>query len=185
MNKRILIIMTAILLCGASVFTSCSKDDENKSENLTPAKLAGLWVAAYADDKTEGDLHWTRVLEDFLFRGDGTGYYECYLLDGNQLVGAEADRDNDETHYTISGNTVTITRDNSIVMWTLTYADGKLIDTDEGIVYQKATTEQQALVEQLYNDWQGINSGTKDDGSTIKTDVIDRYTDEPARVRKR
>jgi hypothetical protein len=170
------------------LFTACgSDDDDNKKDEpkvdaLTVEKLAGLWVADYAKSATENGLSWTRVVEDFLFRGDGTGYWECFLLDGNQLVGAEADRDNDATHYTISGNTVTVTRDNSIIKWTLTYADGKLTDTDEGTVYRKATTEQQTLVEQLYSDWQGINSGKQDDGSTINTDVTDTYTDEPARA---
>lgn len=56
---------------------------------------------------------------------------------------------------------------------------------DGDTVYQKATTEQQTLVEQLYSEWQGMNSGNEDDGSTVKTDVNDSYTDEPARSRKR
>ena len=51
--------------------------------------------------------------------------------------------------------------------------------------FQKATTAQQTLIEQLYGEWQKANSGTKDDGSTVKTDVTDSYTDEPARVRRR
>ena len=66
----------------------------------------------------------------------------------------------------------------------MTYADGKLSDP-ERIAFQKATTAQQTLVEQLYGEWQKANSGTKDDGSTVKTDVTDSYTDEPARVRRR
>jgi hypothetical protein len=180
--KKIFWIITVALL----TLTACSSSDDNKQEEpkdqLTIEKLAGLWVADYAQSATDDGLSWTRVVEDFLFRGDGTGYWECFLLDGNQLVGAEADRDNDATHYTISGNTVTVTRDNSIIKWTLTYADGKLTDTDEGTVYRKATTEQQTLVEQLYSDWQGMNTGSKDDDSTVKTDVSDSYTDEVARA---
>ena len=30
-NKRILWMMAAILICGASVFTACSKDDDNSA----------------------------------------------------------------------------------------------------------------------------------------------------------
>jgi len=163
--------------------TACSSDDENGKDPLTVEKLAGLWVADYAQSATENGITWTRVVEDFLFRADGTGYWEIYLLDANKLVGADGDRDKDLTHYTISGNTVKITIDNSIIDCTLTYADGKLTDP-EGTVYHKATMEEQTLVEQLYSEWQGMNSGDEDDGSTVKTDVIDGYTDEPARARE-
>jgi hypothetical protein len=171
------------------LFAACSSSDDNKQEEpkdqLTIEKLAGLWVADYAQSATEDGKTWTRVMEDFLFRGDGTGYWECYLLDGNQLVDADADRDNDATHYTISGNTVTITLDNSIIKWTLTYADGKLTDPEEGTVYQKATTAQQTLVEWLYSEWQGMNSGEEGDDGNLNTPVTDEYTDEPARARRR
>ena len=175
------------LLLALLAFTACSSDDDGnkKDDTLTAQELTGLWVAEYDQSATEDGITWTRVVEDFLFRGDGTGYWEIYLLDANKLVGADGDRDTDKTHYTISGNIVNITIDNSIIECTLTYADGKLTDTDEGVVYRKATTEQQTLVEQLYNDWKGMNSGTKDDGSTINTDVTDTYTDEPARARRR
>ena len=180
MKKYICILAVALL-----TLTACSSDNGESKDDLTVQKLIGLWVSDYKDSGSDDDVSWNRIVKDYVFRADGTGYWECYLLDGNQLVGADADRDNDATHYTISGNTVTVTRDNSIIKWTLTYADGKLTDTENGTVYRKAATEQQTLVEQLYSDWQGINSGTKDDGSTIKTDVTDTYTDEPARARKR
>ncbi len=179
MKKYICILAVALLTLAA-----CSSDNGESKDDLTVQKLIGLWVSDYKDSGSDDDVSWNRIVKDYVFRADGTGYWECYLLDGNQLVGAEADRDNDATHYTISGNTVTVTCDNSIVKWTLTYADGKLTDTENGVVYRKATTEQQTLVEQLYNDWKGMNSGTKDDGSTIKTDVTDNYTDEPARARR-
>ena len=183
MKKYICILAVALL-----TLTACSSDNGESKDDLTVQKLAGLWAADYAENKTEGDLHWTRVVADYLFRADGTGYYECFLLDGDNYVGAESARGEDgegDFHYTISGNTVTVTIDKTGEKWTMTYADGKLTDTEEGIVYRKATTEQQTLVEQLYNDWKGMNSGTKDDGSTINTDVTDSYTDEPARARPR
>ena len=180
MKKYICILAVALL-----TLTACSSDNGESKDDLTVQKLIGLWVSDYKDSGSDDDVSWNRIVKDYVFRADGTGYWECYLLDGNQLVGADADRDNDATHYTISGNTVTVTRDNSIIKWTLTYADGKLTDTENGTVYRKAATEQQTLVEQLYNDWKGMNSGTKDDGSTINTDVTDSYTDEPARARRR
>ena len=181
--KKYIWIMLALL-----AFTACSSDDDdNKVQEITVQQLAGLWAADYAENKTEGDLHWTRVVADYLFRADGTGYYECFLLDGENYVGAESARGEDgegDFHYTISGNTVTVTIDKTGEKWTLTYADGKLSDP-ERIAFQKATTAQQTLVEQLYGEWQKANSGTKDDDTTVKTDVTDSYTDEPARVRRR
>ena len=169
------------------LFAACSSSDDDggkKDDVLTIEKLAGLWVAEYDQSATEDGKTWTRVVEDFLFRANGTGYWEIYLLDANKLVGADADRDNDVTHYTISDNTVTITLDATGEKRTLTYADGKLTDA-ERIVFQRATTAQQAEVEQWYADWQGMNSGGGGDDSTIKTDVSDSYTDDPARARKR
>lgn len=170
------------------LFAACSSSDDDggkKDDVLTIEKLAGLWVAEYDQSATEDGKTWTRVVEDFLFRANGTGYWEIYLLDANKLVGADANRDNDATHYTISGNTVTITLDNSSIECTLTYADGTLTEPETGTVYHRATTEQQTTIEQLYNEWLGMNTGTMDDGTTIKTDVSDSYTDEPARARKR
>ena len=175
------------LLLALLAFTACSSDDDKKVDDLTVQQLAGLWAADYAENKTEGDLHWTRVVADYLFRADGTGYYECFLLDGDNYVGAESARGEDgegDFHYTISGNTVTITIDKTGEKWTMTYADGKLSDP-ERTAFQKATTAQQTLVEQLYGEWQKANSGKFDDDTTIKTDIKDSYTDEVARAPKR
>ena len=182
MKKYICILAVALL-----TLTACSSDNGESKDDLTVQKLAGLWAADYAENKTEGDLHWTRVVADYLFRADGTGYYECFLLDGDNYVGAESARGEDGEgafHYTISGNTVTVTIDKTGEKWTMTYADGKLSDP-ERIAFQKATTAQQTLVEQLYGEWQKANSALKDDDTTVKTDVTDSYTDEPARVRRR
>lgn len=182
--KKIFWIISVALL----TLTACSSDDDdNKVQEITVQQLAGLWAADYAENKTEGDLHWTRVVADYLFRADGTGYYECFLLDGENYVGAESARGEDgegDFHYTISGNTVTITIDKTGEKWTMTCADGKLSDP-ERTAFQKATTAQQTLVEQLYGEWQKANSALKDDDTTIKTDVTDSYTDEPARARPR
>ena len=112
-------------------FTACSSDDDDKKvDDLTVQQLAGLWAADYAENKTEGDLTWTRVVEDYLFRADGTGYYECFLLNGDNYAGAESARGEDgegEFHYTISGNTVTVTIDKTGEKWTMTYIKIKIL----------------------------------------------------------
>ena len=164
MRKFFWILSVALL-----TLTACSSDDDDKVEALTAEQLAGLWVTDYAENGSYGNATWTRVVEDCLFRADGTGYYECYALDGQKYVGAEVVRDDGAIHFTISENTVTITYEKTSAKLTLTYADGKLTAPDR-VVFQKATSEQQTLVEQLYADWQAANSGD-DDGNNDLTDV--------------
>ena len=163
-KKLFWIISVAILM-----LTACSSndDDENKAENLTAEQLVGLWVTDYSESGTDGEVAWTRVVEDYQLNADGTGYYENYLLNGQKFVAALLVRDEGAFHYTISGNTVSITDDKTSIKWTLTYADGKL--TAQGRTWQKATAEQQTLVNQLYGDWQASNSGTgKTDDSKLE-----------------
>ena len=174
MNKIIFSLMAAILICGTTVFTSCSDDDKGDDNVLKPEKLAGVWYTSYADDQTVEDLHWTRVVEDYKFNADGTGYYEFYQIEGNKLVGAASTRDNGKLHYTISaspsgaGGVVTVTLDAiKGATWTFNYADGKLtVDNDSGSVvngqYSKATSAQQTEVDQLYAEWKGSNSDTEE-----------------------
>ena len=64
---------------------------------------------------------------------------------------------------------MTVKGDRSNKTQTLTYADGKL--TAQGKNLLKATAEQQALVDQLYADWQGANSGDDDDNNNGLNDV--------------
>ena len=167
-------MLAAILTCGAMSFTACSSssDDDGgktpdpKEGDLTVEKLVGFWITDFKENGTEGDMSWTRVVEDYFFRADGTGYYECYRLNGNKYVGAESVRDNGTLHYTISGNTVTITGDSGNVKWTLTYTDGKLTDPGQ-VSYFRSTAEQQTLIEQLYADWKSANSGGDDDDDKL------------------
>ena len=163
--------MAAALICCISfAAASCSKDDDEKNiEDLTPQTLAGLWVTDYAESGTDGERTWTRAVEDYRFNADGTGYYESYLTDAGKFVKATSVRDYGTLHFTISGNTVTVKGDRSNKTQTLTYADGKL--TAQGKNLLKATAEQQALVDQLYADWQGANSGDDDDNNNGLNDV--------------
>jgi hypothetical protein len=165
------LLATMILVVGAFAFTACSSSDSKDDDNvLTAEKLAGVWYANYADDQTEGDQHWTRVVEDYKFNTDGTGYLEYFQIDGNKLVDALFVRNNDKLRYTISGNTVTIAPEGMDFTFDLYYADGKLF-TDNGgspspiVQYSKATAAQESEVDQLYAEWKGADSGT--DGESI------------------
>ena len=166
MKTKLFLFLSVAML----TLTACSSsDDENNVEALTAERLAGLWAVDYSYSGSEGDLTWNRVVEDYLFRADGTGYYECYALDGQKFVGAEMVRDDGTFHYTISGNAVTITGDKNNTTQTLVYADGKL--TLQGKTMQKATAEQQTLIEQLYAEWQKANSGSGGDDNNYLNDV--------------
>ena len=172
MRKIMNFLLMAATVCGISLAAaSCSSsDDENKEpETLTAQTLAGLWVTEYAESGTDGERTWTRALDAYRFEADGTGYYESYLLDAGKFVKATSVRDYGTLHFTISGNTVTVKGDRSNKTQTLTYADGKL--TAQGKNLLKATAEQQALVDQLYADWQGANSGDDDDNNNGLNDV--------------
>ena len=172
MKRFLNYLLIAATVCGISFATaSCSKDDdENNVETLTAERLAGLWVTEYAESGTDGERTWTRAVEDYRFNADGTGYYESYLLDGQNYAGAVLVRDEGALHFTITGSTVSITDDKTSSHWTLTYADGKLTDSDR-YVFQRATAEQQTLVEQLYGEWQKANSGDDDDKNNNLNDV--------------
>ena len=168
MKKLFQWVFAATVICGAMTFTACSSSDDGEKTDdnvLTVEKLAGWWIANYADNQTVGDVHWTRVVEDYMFSLDGTGYYEYYQTDGNRLVGAAMLRTTGKLHFTISGNTVAVTLDEMGITWKLNYADGKLtlVDGQSSMVYSKATAAQQAEIEQLYNEWKGANSGDDDE----------------------
>ena len=131
MERFLNYLLIAATVCGISfAAASCSKDDDNV-EALTAERLAGLWVTEYAESGTDGERTWTRALEDYRFNADGTGYYESYLLDGQNYAGAVLVRDEGALHFTITGNTVSITDDKTSSHRTLTYADVTDTYTDE------------------------------------------------------
>jgi len=81
MKRQLLWVIVAALIGGATMLTSCSKDDdENVVETLTPKTLAGNWVNDYAEDGTDGEATWSRVVENYSFNDDGMswwGYVHC------------------------------------------------------------------------------------------------------------
>ena len=157
MKKLFWIISVAIF-----AFSACNINEKTE-DPLTPEMLADLWVTEYTESGRDGDITWTRVVEDYQFNADGTGYYECYLLDGNEYVKATSVRDNGALHFTITDYFVTVKGDKGNWTQTLAYVDG-ILTTEQGKAFQIATTEQQTLVDQLYGDWQAANSGEEIEG---------------------
>jgi hypothetical protein len=174
--KKLFFILSVALL----TLTACSSDSndskfEDQKEQLTKEKLYGIWATDYPKSGNEDGMIWDRVIKVYLFRGDGTGYYECYGLYGNEFVGAEMVRGDGDFHFTISGNTATMIDDATGEEWSIVYEDGKFTDP-ELFVFQKATTEQQRLIEQLYGDFQASNSGSESNGDS-KIENVDGNID--------
>ena len=171
--------LAAALICGASVFTACTSDDDNPVNPTTPpTELLYQWITDYEEEDTEGDGvtvdHAVKVYEFF---DDGTGYYECYLLNNGELEFVEYARgENGDFTYTVSGNQVTITLidefDEQEPTWTLTFADGQLTDPD-GRVYRHSTEAERKQILEWYVEWHGGNTG--DDKGTIDASMSGEF----------
>lgn len=158
--KRLHTVLAVTLMgCGA-IFTACNK--EKTEEPLTPETLTGLWVSDHADRGSDGDRTWTRTVEDYQFLSDGTCRYESFQLNAGKYVKATSIRDFVGRHYTMVNDTVTVTSDDSDLLQKFVYSGGKL--TSQGLALEKATSEQKTLVDQLYADWQGMNSASDEVG---------------------
>jgi hypothetical protein len=168
-------VMAATLICGASVFTSCSDNDDNPVNPTTPtAELLYQWITDYEEEDTEGDGmtadHGVKVYEFF---DDGTGYYERYLLNNGELEYVEYCRgENGDFTYTVSGNQVTITLLDEFnelePTWTLDFTDGLLIDPD-GRVYRHSTEAEREQIFEWYVAWHGGNAEDDENKDNVVT----------------
>lgn len=154
MRKIFLWVLAAILtLSGASVFTSCSSDD-NPVKPIIPAKdLLYQWIVDYDVDDIEGNgITVDHAVKVYEFFADGTGYYEYYLLNEGGLEFVEYLRGfNGEFTYTVSNNMVTIKLldefDELEPIWKLTFTDGRLIDPDDRVFRQSTDIERFQILE--------------------------------------
>ena len=92
MKQRKLWMLAAILviICGTSVFTSCTSDnDDNPSpESGANSELVGQW---YSDVSGATYAAWTygKAWQQTELKADGTGVTNIYYLDGDVAVGRE------------------------------------------------------------------------------------------------
>ena len=151
------VLAAALIISGLGVLTSCEKFEEANHDILCQ------WICDYAEEGicAGNGLEYNRVVEVYTFFEKGTGYYECYLLNGDELVSADYVRgENGNFRYDVDGDLdlrSTVAKKNAQVRlditmylldrswhpWTVRYADG-LITDDEGCVFTPATEEQQA-----------------------------------------
>jgi hypothetical protein len=151
-------VLAATLICGASVFTSCSSDDNPVTPIIPSKDLLYQWVVDYDVEDIEGNgVTVDHVMKVYEFFADGTGYYEYYLLNKGELEFVEYLRGfNGDFTYTVSNNMVTIKLldefDELEPIWELTFTDGRLIDPDDRIFRHSTDAEREQIFE-WYTMW--------------------------------
>ena len=125
--KKILNRMTAaILICGLTVFTACTSDnDDNPTPGGTTAELVGRWTADVtgATATLWGD---GKAMQTTELKSDGTGSTDTYYLLNEDIAIA---RSHQTFRYTATADgRLTMTMDGSQQTATATWsvADGRL-----------------------------------------------------------
>ena len=83
-------VLAATLICGTSVFTSCSSDNDDTPvpESGASGELVGQW---YSDVSGATYAAWTygKAWQQTEFNADGTGTTSIYYLNNDDAVGRE------------------------------------------------------------------------------------------------
>ena len=163
MRIMLWVLAAALIISGLGVLTSCEKFEEANHDILCQ------WICDHAEEgiSARTGLKYSRVVEVYEFFENGTGYYECYLLNGDELVSANYVRgENGNFRYDVEGGLdlrSTVAKKNAHICldltiflldrswtpWTVRYADG-LITDGEGGVFTPATEAQREQILQLY-----------------------------------
>ena len=176
--KSILACLVAMVMGLA--LASCSSSDDKGNDPVTPVetdKLPSWWISAY-DDKgtvpgdTEGEeIDYTRVLQVYLFREDGTGKWQKFFMkEGSGIVKSYGDifaiQPGGDFTYTENGGKVSITLAQAYAVdasrsWEMTFADGKVIGKDGDISFEMTrTVDVQTAIDVEIKKMLGANSGS-------------------------
>lgn len=176
-------VLAAILITsGLGVLSSCHQIIEEHIQDVVCQ-----WVSDYAEEGVDQEtgLAYNRVVEVYEFSEKNAGYYECYLLNGDELVNAEYVRgENGDFHYDVDGaidlrstmkqRKLDISLDVWIFlldrswMWTVRYEDGLL---DDGYhVLTPATEAQRAQILKWYESRHNAGLAEKIIGKWIVAD---------------
>ena len=156
-------MLAAILMTsGLGMLSSCHQIIEEQMQDVVCQ-----WVSDYAEEGVDPEtgLAFNRVVEVYEFSEKNAGYYECYLLNGDELVNAEYVRgENGDFHYDVDGaidlrstmkqRKLDICLDVWIFlldrsgMWTMRYDDGLLDDGDH--IFTPSTEAQRAQILKWY-----------------------------------
>ena len=177
-------VLAAIMMTsGLGMLSSCQQIVEEQLQ-----EVACQWVADYAEEGVDPETGLTdnRVVEVYEFLDNNTGYYECYLLNGDELVNAEYVRgENGDFHYEVEGGLdyrstikqrkMDVCLDIKIVLldwsywWTVRYDDGLL---DDGYhVLTPATEAQRAQILKWYESRHNTDIAEKIIGKWIEAEI--------------
>ena len=122
-------VLAATLICGTSVFTSCSSDNDDNPvpESGASGELVGQW---YSDVSGATYAAWTfgKAWQQTEFNADGTGTTSIYYLNNDDAVG----RERYSFTYTATDGVLTmdIAERNTKTTARYTVSDGKLTLTE-------------------------------------------------------
>ena len=156
-------VLAAILMTsGLGMLGSCQQIVEEQMQDVVCQ-----WVADYTLENVDPEtgLAFNRVVEVYEFSEKNEGFYECYLLNGDELVNAEYVRgENGDFHYDLDGaidlrstmkqRKLDICLDVWIYLldrssvWTVKYDDGFLDDGDH--IFTPSTEAQREQILKWY-----------------------------------
>ena len=189
MKKYFNLMIAAIMICGASVFTSCSNDDDPATESDlgVAEKIIGKWIKAERD----GEPALTNEKTVLTFLSATKAYQSVSRVNYDETVPKW--RAKEECDMTIDGNTVTLLSHSSNIdkVFTLNIKsiddnnmscnfkivvmkDGEVYETVEGTsIYRRVTADYSA---DIIGMWEGHSTGEEgsefDDGENHRWEYM-------------
>ena len=101
-KQKRLWVLAATLVCGASVMTSCSSDDNPVTDDGLKEQVVGKWI--HTD--TDGEAVTTDMMSVYTFTLDGSALKGCYSM---SMTGSGVWAYRQPTDVTVSGDNITLT----------------------------------------------------------------------------
>lgn len=158
--------MAVAMLCCVAAMNSCVPGGDISPKS--PKDLVGDWVTEYPEDGVFEGAAYDRVIEHYSFSLNESGYFEQFLLNDNELLGAKYARGPKASfRYRLVGTgDIGVMAASDGHYWKMKLADGVLIDPADNTEYTRATElmkkqmtflvnclEPEWLAEQLIGKW--------------------------------
>ena len=138
--------MAVAMLCCVAAMNSCVPGGDLTPKS--PKDLVGDWVTEYAEAGVFEGASYDRVVEHYAFSACETGYFELFLLKGDEIVGAKYVRGSKSSfRYRMVGTgDIGVMATSNGDYWKMKLADGVLVDPADNTEYTKAS---EAMKEQM------------------------------------